>query len=306
MWNIPVTSSLPENSVPTEAVQGQNSFQNNIYNGPCPLFGVHHYSFDLFALDTVLTMNPGATRSELMQAMQDHDLAQLHLVGVYGSSPKAVCGNGNCEIGEDAKNCPQDCKPSDSSPLSGVRQQAIQLADACEARFEKDKISSSDTTTLIYSSFGSSLERSAIAYLDGFRAVVLPIEYNKLEEAHMTEPDFKYIESYDGSTYHLNATFSPNDPDMRMNIVYAFKPTDTGYSLLTFMNEFSTFKPHLVSRLDFNKDCTDIKGMSSALASPDGIESNLGIAVHVHYENQGYTFSFNNFGKRSSGWFSFN
>ncbi|MHB8866721.1 MAG: YbhB/YbcL family Raf kinase inhibitor-like protein [Pirellulaceae bacterium] len=73
---------------PVTARQGKNSWEdeNSIgYRGPMPPpgHGVHHYHFRLYALDTRLAVEPGATQEELLQAMQGHVLATGQLTGTY-------------------------------------------------------------------------------------------------------------------------------------------------------------------------------------------------------------------------------
>ncbi len=72
---------------PAGVLQGVNSWpDNNIgYRGPMPPegHGVHHYHFKLFALDTKLEIHPGATKAELLKAMDGHVLAEAELIGTY-------------------------------------------------------------------------------------------------------------------------------------------------------------------------------------------------------------------------------
>ena len=79
---------LPKNptlSAPPGAKQGRTSFKNAVgYGGPCPPKGKpHHYHFILFALDTKLGLEPGATRDQVMEAIRGHELARGELVGTY-------------------------------------------------------------------------------------------------------------------------------------------------------------------------------------------------------------------------------
>ena len=58
------------------------------YFGPCPpQNSLHHYRFILYALDKSLDMSEGASKDEVMQAMQGHILAQGQLIGVYRRQP---------------------------------------------------------------------------------------------------------------------------------------------------------------------------------------------------------------------------
>jgi hypothetical protein len=81
--NIP---HMPRVSMPAGAVQGVNSFGNQVlgYRGPAPPAGrVHHYHFRLYALDAALDVKPGLDKQGLLSAMQGHVLAETDLVGTY-------------------------------------------------------------------------------------------------------------------------------------------------------------------------------------------------------------------------------
>ena len=66
------------------ARQGENDFGSIGYRGPCPPPGdPHHYYFTLYALDTTLELEAGATKAQLLDAMQGHVLAQAELIGLY-------------------------------------------------------------------------------------------------------------------------------------------------------------------------------------------------------------------------------
>lgn len=84
VWNIPPeTKEILEDSVPESAVLGENDFGRNEYGGPCPPSGTHRYHFKIYALDTVLALEPGASREELEEAMEEHVLDSAELVGLY-------------------------------------------------------------------------------------------------------------------------------------------------------------------------------------------------------------------------------
>ena len=66
-------------------VVGKNSWGKAEYGGPCPPPGKpHRYFFKLYALDTELSLQPGATKEDVENAMQGHILAQGQLMGNYG------------------------------------------------------------------------------------------------------------------------------------------------------------------------------------------------------------------------------
>ncbi len=91
LYNIPPnTSEIPEN-LPKKPVvdkiglQGVNDFGRIGYGGPCPPRGsMHRYFIRVFALDTILDLGPGASISEVENAIRNHILAYGETMGVYG------------------------------------------------------------------------------------------------------------------------------------------------------------------------------------------------------------------------------
>ena len=84
LWKIdPGTGEIRENSVPEGAVQGTNDFKKQSYGGPCPPTRPHRYLFRVYALDTVLNLEPAATKPDLEKAMAGHILSQAELKGTY-------------------------------------------------------------------------------------------------------------------------------------------------------------------------------------------------------------------------------
>lgn len=85
LWNIdPAITEIAEDSVPAGAVQGTNSWGRTDYGGPCPPIGTHRYFFKLFALDTVISLAPSATKAEVEAAIDGHLIGQTELIGTYG------------------------------------------------------------------------------------------------------------------------------------------------------------------------------------------------------------------------------
>ncbi len=73
---------------PLTARQGKNSWKDEKsigYRGPMPPpgHGVHHYHFQLFALDTRLEIEPGSSKDQVLQALQGHVVAKGELIGTY-------------------------------------------------------------------------------------------------------------------------------------------------------------------------------------------------------------------------------
>ncbi len=89
IFNIPASERalhehIPSiNRLPNGAIQGRNDFGNIGYGGPCPPMGTHRYFFRIYALSTVLNLEPGISKSELLNAMEDVLLAEGQLMGRY-------------------------------------------------------------------------------------------------------------------------------------------------------------------------------------------------------------------------------
>lgn len=91
LYNIkPDRRSLPEdlpmtgkNIDPNAVFFGENSSGNIRYDGPCPPSGTHRYYFKLYALDTQISLLPGATKDKILKEMEGHILAQGELMGTF-------------------------------------------------------------------------------------------------------------------------------------------------------------------------------------------------------------------------------
>lgn len=83
--------SLPENVEKAErpangasGLQGQNHFGDIGYRGPCPPEGeTHRYEFRLYAVDGLIDMGPGASRQDVLDALEGHLLGVTILTGTY-------------------------------------------------------------------------------------------------------------------------------------------------------------------------------------------------------------------------------
>ena len=89
LFNIPPQENHLPSEIPSDAVlnnnarHGKNDFGKLGYGGPCPPGGTHRYYFKLYALDTELDLDSGATRAQVEEAMQGHILAKGQLMGRY-------------------------------------------------------------------------------------------------------------------------------------------------------------------------------------------------------------------------------
>jgi Raf kinase inhibitor-like YbhB/YbcL family protein len=96
MYNIPAGETRLREGVPGEprlvlpegALQGRNDRGSTGYVGMKPPEGdpAHHYHLQVFALDRELDLPHGASRAELLDAMQGRVLAKGRLVGTYQRS----------------------------------------------------------------------------------------------------------------------------------------------------------------------------------------------------------------------------
>jgi Raf kinase inhibitor-like YbhB/YbcL family protein len=89
LFNIPAGEKglaaeiAPDATLSNGALHGTNDFRRLGYGGPCPPSGTHRYYFKLYALDTVLPLDSGATKAQVEAAMAGHILAQAQLMGKY-------------------------------------------------------------------------------------------------------------------------------------------------------------------------------------------------------------------------------
>src|SRR3954464_1753376 len=93
LWNIPATATgLPE-GVPKGSQLGDGSFQISatgaMYRGPGAAANgpLHHYVFELYALDTKLDVKPSSdafeTRANVMKAIQGHIIGKAVYGGLF-------------------------------------------------------------------------------------------------------------------------------------------------------------------------------------------------------------------------------
>lgn len=90
IYNLPAsTRSLPA-AEPTQArladssLQGRNDFPGIGYSGPCPPgHSDHHYRFVVYAVDTMLPLQSGATKGQVEDALKGHIVARGKLTGRY-------------------------------------------------------------------------------------------------------------------------------------------------------------------------------------------------------------------------------
>ena len=89
IYNIPagtqeLAAGMNKAATTSAGVQGVNDFRRIGYGGPCPPPGKpHRYFFKLYALDTQLSLKPGASKKDVEAAMEGHIVASAELMGTY-------------------------------------------------------------------------------------------------------------------------------------------------------------------------------------------------------------------------------
>jgi Raf kinase inhibitor-like YbhB/YbcL family protein len=87
VYSLPVTVGSIS-AAPGGARQGKNSRLKTGYIGaaPPPGHGLHHYHFQVFALDTIPELPEGAGRTAVVEAMRGHVVAWGEIVATYERS----------------------------------------------------------------------------------------------------------------------------------------------------------------------------------------------------------------------------
>lgn len=76
--HMPIRSMLTNGAVQTAVRPGRNG-----YAGPGARISYHHYTFEIYALDSYVRLGPDASRGLLLEAMDGHVLAKAALVGRF-------------------------------------------------------------------------------------------------------------------------------------------------------------------------------------------------------------------------------
>lgn len=89
LFNIPgdkttIVENIPSDKKLTDgSVHGMNDFKKIGYRGPCPPGDTHRYFMKLYALDSELNLEPGASKNELLDAMEEHIIEEAELMGRF-------------------------------------------------------------------------------------------------------------------------------------------------------------------------------------------------------------------------------
>jgi Raf kinase inhibitor-like YbhB/YbcL family protein len=87
VWDIPAnTKEIREGALPDGTIVGLNDKGIQGYMRPTPLArtGIHHYIFELYALDTFLGETYNAGRATIEAVIASHTIEKVSLTGLYG------------------------------------------------------------------------------------------------------------------------------------------------------------------------------------------------------------------------------
>jgi Raf kinase inhibitor-like YbhB/YbcL family protein len=77
---VATTATLPDGTVQAKSFRGAVGYMGPGAPAPGPY---HHYTFELYALDTKLALTPDATRADVIKAMDGHVVAKAALTGRF-------------------------------------------------------------------------------------------------------------------------------------------------------------------------------------------------------------------------------
>jgi len=79
-----ISSAMGASAATGNMIQGANSKGSNSYDGPEPPPGkAHRYYFEIFAIDRAINLPAGATKEQVVAAMNGHVLTKGILMGKY-------------------------------------------------------------------------------------------------------------------------------------------------------------------------------------------------------------------------------
>ena len=86
-WNIS-SPNISEGALPAGSVQGNNIRGQASYMGPGAPYSYryHHYVFEIYALNDTLALAEGASREQLIEAMDGKVVAKTAYVGRYADA----------------------------------------------------------------------------------------------------------------------------------------------------------------------------------------------------------------------------
>jgi len=83
VWNIPADIKEISCDKNSSYPQGKNTMLKKGYLGPCPPFGLHHYFFKVYALDSFIQLEERASIKKLERLISEHIVDKAELMGTY-------------------------------------------------------------------------------------------------------------------------------------------------------------------------------------------------------------------------------
>jgi Raf kinase inhibitor-like YbhB/YbcL family protein len=84
VFNIPPSTTIISEGTEPQGIHGKGTGGNLEYRGPCPPnVPEHAYIFKLYALDVMLDLTEGATKQEVLAAMEAHVIKEATLIGRF-------------------------------------------------------------------------------------------------------------------------------------------------------------------------------------------------------------------------------
>ena len=84
VWNIsPDTKIINENSIPQNAIEGTNDFEQIGYGGPAPPDKKHTYVFTMYSIDIILENKKGSSKNDILTSIENHIVEQAQLFGTF-------------------------------------------------------------------------------------------------------------------------------------------------------------------------------------------------------------------------------
>ncbi|MFH0755385.1 MAG: YbhB/YbcL family Raf kinase inhibitor-like protein [bacterium] len=82
-FNLPANLKEIKEGIDPGGISGLGTSKTLKYVGPCPPDKEHRYLFRLFSLDIILDLKEGAMKFQIEEAMKNHILQEVVLIGVY-------------------------------------------------------------------------------------------------------------------------------------------------------------------------------------------------------------------------------
>ena len=79
----PEITNIPENTIPSNCIEGKNDFNEIGYGGPAPPDKSHTYNFTIYALDSKLLLTKNFSKSDILEKMKNHVISTATLKGVF-------------------------------------------------------------------------------------------------------------------------------------------------------------------------------------------------------------------------------